>query len=319
VLASVTASTCLLLATELTLRGYNWILNREWLAAASSPIGNFTAAGLRAADAVPHSIADGRFHVAIVGDEVSLGGIHNDGALSQLEVLVPGLRVTNFSVPDSGPRQFAADLTDRVLDCRPDLVLTFFSPSDDILSESAGSDFFDWRSLAVAKRFGSARPAQTATDAGATFLQAVGKELSVCRTPIDRATQQRWQKAVNHLDELVRACRRRKVEVALVVVPGEFQLNRVLLETLCRRMGYESKDLDLELPQRRLAEFAGDRQIPCVDLLPHLRLCEASPYEHESRQWNGEGTAIALRTIGGWIQSRYGVTLPETVRIADRR
>jgi hypothetical protein len=319
-LASVAVAAGLLLAAEVTLRGCDWILNRGWLDLANSPAGgNVAAAGLAAAAPLPVPNADGRFHVTIVGDEVTLGGIHNDGALSQLEVLVPGVRVTNFSVPNAGPRQYAADLTRRVLDCRPDLVLTFVSPGEDILSESSGSDLFNWRSLAVVKHWAIAHSAPSTPDADRTFLQSVGNELSVCRTPIDATTQRRWRKTLGHLEDLVRTCQRRKVDVALVVVPGEFQLNRVLLETLCRRMGYESKDLDLELPQRRLADFAGSHQIPCVDLLPHLRLCESSPYERDTRQWNAAGTAVALQTIGGWLQSRYGTMLPAAVRIADRR
>jgi hypothetical protein len=317
VLASVTTGAGLLLAGELTLRGYHWMLSHDWIAAAVSPFANIATAGIAAADAAPNPNTDSRFHVAIIGDEISLGGIHNDGDLSQLEVLVSGLRVTNFSVPNTGPRQYVTELTHRVLDCRPDLVLTFVSPGDDVLAEPAGSELFDWRSLAVARQLVSTQPARVAVDG--TFLQIAGRELSVCRTPIDRATQRRWQKTLQHLDDLVRACHQRKVEVALVVVPGEYQINRVLLETLCRRMGYEAKDLDLELPQRRLAEFAGNHQVPCVDLLPHLRLCEKSPFEHETRQWNTAGTAIALQTIGGWIQSRYGTGLPVAARMATVR
>lgn len=318
--ASVTLCAGLLLAAELTLRGSSFVLNQNWCAAElPATAGQLTTAGIVSAGAEPNPNADSRFHVAIVGDEITLGGIHNDGALSQLEVLVPGLRVTNFSLPNAGPRQYAADLTRRVLDCRPNLVLTFVSPGEDVLSESAGSDFFDWRSLAVAKRFVPASSARPMTERDGAFLHAAGRELTVCRTPTDAATQRRWQKTLRHLDDLVRTCHRRHVDVALVVVPGEFQLNRVLRETLCRRLGYGPEDLDLELPQRRLAEFADHCRIPCIDLLPHLRLCEESPYERETRQWNADGTAVALNTIGGWMQSRYGATLPTTANVVTRR
>ena len=75
-------------------------------------------------------------------------------------------------------------------------------------------------------------------------------------------------------------------------------------------MGYQQDQIDLDLPQRRLATYASARQIPCIDLLPHLRLCEQPPYERNARQWNAEGAAVATRTVSGWLQSRYANALP---------
>ena len=105
-------------AAEASLQGFAWMTDRDWLPTAATtrqPPG-FSAAGMlgEVASAVGLE-SDSRFHVAIVGDEVTLGGIHNDGALSQLEVLVPGVRVTNFSVPNVGPREYADDLARRVV------------------------------------------------------------------------------------------------------------------------------------------------------------------------------------------------------------
>ena len=201
-------------------------------------------------------------------------------------------------------------------------MLTFVSVGDDILAESAGSEWFDWRSLALSRlplaRQLVYRQASPASRDETTFLQTAGRELTVCRTPIDATTSRRWQKALGHLDGLVRTCQRSNVDLALVMVPGEFQVNHVLLETLCRRMGYQQQEIDLDLPQRRLATFAGDRQVPYVDLLPHLRLCEESPYERDTRQWNAEGTAIALRTVGGWLQSRYGDVIPTSGQVSTK-
>ena len=309
-------------ASELSLRGYALIVDSPWCQAITSRRwqATFASAGMLGR---PASVDIGsRFHVAIVGDEVTFGSIRNDGALSQLEVLVPGVRVTNFSVPNVGPREYAQDLAQRVIDCRPDLVLTFISVGDDILAESAGWEWFDWHSLhlsrlTLARHFAKPLPAKSAPFSDAdSYLRVTGRELSVCRTPVDGSTDGRWQKALQHLDGLVRNCQRSQVDLALVLVPSEFQVNRVLLETLCRRMGYAEKQIDLELPQRRLATFAGDRQVPYVDLLPHLRLCQEPPYERSTRQWNAEGTAVALRTVGGWIQSRYAAIIPATGQVS---
>lgn len=318
----------LLVCAELALRGYTWTNSNPWLAGnllRPRPLNVATAGFVGPATPAVTLDRDSRFHVAIVGDEVTLGGIHNDGALSQLEVLVPGIRVTNFSMPQAGPREYASELTDRVLDCQPDLVLTFVSVGEDILSESAGAELFDWRSLQLsqlplARQLARTRvkdTPDTSTDP-ADFLQLLGRELSVCRTPIDTATERRWKKTFRHLDGLVRECQRSQIEMALVVVPSQFQVNQVLCETLCRRMGYQHQQLDLDLPQRKLATFAGDRKVECVDLLPHLRLCDEPPYERSTRQWNTTGAAVAVRTIGGWLQARYGEVIPTTSQISRK-
>jgi hypothetical protein len=318
---AIFASILMTVVAEVSLRSYTWVTNHDWFLAEvkqSQPAG-FAAAGVVGLpNAAMNLDGDSRFHVAIVGDEVTLGGIHNDGALSQLEVLVPGVRVTNFSIANVGPREYAQNLAQRVIECHPDLVLTFVSVGDDILAESAGSDWFDWRSLELSRLRFTRRFVKPAAPEAMPFLQRVGRELVVCRTPIDPQTNRRWQKVFRHLDALVRTCQRSNVDVALVVAPSEFQVNHVLLETLCRRMGYEQQEIDLDLPQRRLATFAGDHQVPCVDLLPHLRLCEEPPYERSTRQWNAEGTAIALRTVGGWLQSCYGDVIPATGQVSKK-
>jgi hypothetical protein len=116
------------------------------------------------------------------------------------------------------------------------------------------------------------------------------------------------------LDELVGDCRRQQMAVALVVVPGEFQVNPMLCDTLRQRLGYERQDLDLELPQRRLAAYAESRRVPLLDLLPHLRLCEEPPYQRNDDAWNEQGSLVAAQAIGGWLQSRYGGLISATAQ-----
>jgi hypothetical protein len=92
----------------------------------------------------------------------------------------------------------------------------------------------------------------------------------------------------------------------LVLVPGEFQVNRTLCDMLVRRLGCTSEQFDVELPQRRLAGFAEGRQLPVLDLLPHLRLARQSLYRPNATAWNEQGSVAAASAIGGWLQSRYG-------------
>jgi hypothetical protein len=117
---------------------------------------------------------------------------------------------------------------------------------------------------------------------------------------------QRWQHRFQALDDLLAECRAADLTVALVLVPGEFQVNRVLCDTLARRAGCRSEQIDVELPQRKLAAFAERQGLALVDLLPSLRLCRESPYQRNSATWSDAGHEAAAAAIGGWLESRYG-------------
>ncbi|MGH7858025.1 MAG: alginate O-acetyltransferase AlgX-related protein, partial [Candidatus Binatia bacterium] len=57
--------------------------------------------------------------------------------------------------------------------------------------------------------------------------------------------------------------------------------------------------LDRNGPQRRLLRFAGERGIPCIDLLPPLREAGRSEpvYFQVDRHFNRLGHAVAAREI----------------------
>jgi len=127
----------------------------------------------------------------------------------------------------------------------------------------------------------------------------------------------RWQATLAHLDRLLENCQRQQMPLALVLVPGEFQVNRGLCVTLARRMGCPAEQFDVDLPQRRLAGFADHRKLPLVDLLPYLRLCRQSPYEPNATAWNEQGHAVAASAIGGWLVSRYGSQLASAAQLSS--
>jgi hypothetical protein len=73
-----------------------------------------------------------------------------------------------------------------------------------------------------------------------------------------------------------------------------------------RRTGQSAAEFDVDLPQRRLAEFAETRRVPVLDLLPHLRLGGPSLYERNATVWNEHGHSAAASAISHWLESRYG-------------
>jgi hypothetical protein len=201
---------------------------------------------------------------------------------------------------------------------RPDLVLAMVRLEHGLKPIAAPGDAFDWRSLETARLLSAllaTRPSATLKDmdaclpvasgAGGPLEGCDGRRLAICRTPLDDAAKAQWRATFDELDGLLADCAESHVRVALVVVPDGFQVNRVLCDTLRRRAGYEPSELDLALPQRRLATFAEQRRLPLVDLLPYLQASRDPVYQHATGGWNEQGKAVAGRAISGWLESQY--------------
>jgi hypothetical protein len=263
----------------------------------------------------------GIFRIAVLGDDLTLSGTYDSNCVKQLARRVPGVEVYHFGVPTAGPREYSAQLAGEVAQFQPDLVLVFLSIGDDITHEVPLPTIFDWRGLRILQR--TAGPRFLASNgllsftAGAadmplnheSYLRSCARRLVVCRTPIDDSMHRRWQQSLAHLDNVVRQCRQQEVPMALILAPGEFQVSRTLCEALRRRAGYGAEELDLELPQRRLAGFADQRQLPVLDLLPHFRAAEISPFGQNAHHWNDHGHSIAADVLSSWLQTRFGAMI----------
>lgn len=256
----------------------------------------------------------GIFRIAVLGDGVTLSGDAQTNCLAQIERRVPGIEIYNFGIPQAGPREYAAQLAHDVLQFRPDLVLTFFSVGDDLTEELPLPGVFDWRGLrmyqlgarnrSLGHRCDAAKTTSTG-DCREAYLRRCAAHLAVCRTPIDEQMGLRWQEARTHLSQMADICRRQQIPLALVVVPGPFQVNATLCDAMRRQAGYEPKQVDLQLPQRRLAALAGEQSIPVVDLLPYFQSCGQTTYERYQHELNEQGNRLATEVIGRWIEQQY--------------
>jgi len=268
----------------------------------------------------------GVFRVAVLGDGLTLSGSYKTNCLSLLEPLVPGIEIYHFGLPRAGPREFAAQFVLDVAEFQPHLVLAFFSVGDDVTGQSHSHAAFDWHGVRLARLVTELlpeRPSKNTVLDGASaaadyedYLRQCVQRLAVCRTPIDDELDRLWRQSLAQLGDLLRQCRRRELPLALVVVPVEYQVDRRLCETLRRRAGYEPGQLDLELPQRRLAQFASAHDLPLIDLLPHLRASEKSPYLRQASNWNDEGHALAGQALRGLLQAHFGETIAVVPRPA---
>jgi len=265
-----------------------------------------------------HARRPGHFRVAVLGGSTALSGNPQTNCLDQLEARVPGVEVYNFGLPRSGLWQYAAQLERDVVTFQPDLVLAFFTVGQDVTADPPVPSKFDWRSLRLCRLAAatlglSTRGGQNfATDGMQdfeTYLSACSSRVSVCRTPTDDTIEQRWQVTRTRLVDLIRRCHRQGIEVALVVVPEDYQVNPIVCQALRRRLGYEANQLDLELPQRRLTRLAEELELPSLDLLPYFRATESCTYTRDEGQWNDRGNQVAGEALGGWLQARFGATI----------
>jgi hypothetical protein len=134
-----------------------------------------------------------------------------------------------------------------------------------------------------------------------TFCEIEARRLVVCRRDSDAVLEKQWQRALGELDRLAHSCQDRGVPLAVVLIPDEFQVNDAVLEAAVAEAGWSRSQIDLEAPQRRLAEFCGVRRVACLDLLPAMR---STPdcYAPRDTHWNKAGNHLAAREIAAWLK-----------------
>jgi hypothetical protein len=318
------------LRTHHVARQHGWLARAAGLPAPTDDVnllGPFSDGPHIAAARVAHLTA-GPFRVAVLADKESVRGARHNGYLARVGQILPGLEIVPIALPRPWSSASSNDLTAQLSAARPDLVLAVLSLCNDLTHQAPTASWFDWRQFEIARLVigtheGPAHeldvsPVSTAGgDEFESFLRGLAPQLAVCRTPIDESMRSRWQQAFSSLDQLVCHCRDQELAVALVLVPGEFQVNRVLCATLVRRSGCTADQLDVELPQRKLAGFAEQHGVPLIDLLPSLRLCPQSPYERNTAVWNEHGNTAAAAAIGGWLESRYGGQLAVAAQLSS--
>lgn len=263
---------------------------------------------------------ESRLRIAALGDESVLCGDAESNFLAQCERLTPGVEVLNFGLPQASPREYAAQLKDAVAPCRPDVLLVCISVASDVTDAPPLPGPFDWRSLHLVQRSmnSSLLPLECGdniygcTPDGAqrtAFLDEAVQQLEVCRVPVHDSLQERWRAVFDHIDGILRRCRDADIEPTLVVLPCQFQVDERLLQTLRRRAGYRSDQIDIDLPQRRLSAYAKDRRVQLLDLMPHLRASRAPTYCCDVAHFNEHGNTLAATILSEWLESEYGSML----------
>ena len=288
----------------------------------------------------------GVVRIAVLGGQAAISECDGGDLVTRIEERLPGVEIYNFSLPNAGLRDYAVLAARDVFSYQPDMLIVVLSAASDIVEPPEQSCWFDPRGLGTyqlaALSFGgpgqnrsigvSATPQISSPvaahdeavvsencrkisydslrcgsiDASDQQLEMETRRLRVCRTPIDVAIHERWRESFANLDRIDRICRDRGVPWALVVVPAPFQLNSGLCDVLRRRAGYQSTDLDLELPQRRLRAYAKERKLVMLDLLPYLRTSRDPAYSPQAHRLTAAGSVAAADILGQWIPSHFG-------------
>jgi hypothetical protein len=329
----VTATILLLIGGEAALRAHTLALDGGWFDRASG------MARVVAFENTPSNVASadeldlrfvqlnsGRFRVAIVADQATLDEAERNGYLSRVQRLLPGLEIVPLCVAQPWSIASPGDVSQRLAAIRPDVALAMISVCENLAHEPAAVSWFDWRQLAVVRWLAGQNiapaPAEQVSavrggDDFESFLRAMGPQLAACRAPVDAVMRARWQRTFSALDDVVVSCRKQQLPLGLVLVPGQFQVNRTLCETLARRTGHTAEQIDVDLPQRSLTGFAEHRGLPVLDLLPHLRLSPQPLYQPSTASWNERGNAAAAAAIGGWLESCYGGQLALAAQLSS--
>lgn len=263
---------------------------------------------------------DGAGRVAVLAGDV---GLWDDVGRSWLDCVERGdvpLEICNCSLAGSRAVHHAAMLAREVTPLRPRTVLVVLDVASLGQPGLALPGRFDWRSFQLYQRFAGLAPAgeaRAADRAGACATPSTSdawpQMLSACRSPIPEEVQDRYRETQAAVQRLADQCGQRNIELKLVLAPASYQVDRGLCRRLCLRYGLDIGELDLELPQRRLAACAAQCGAQSLDLLPLMRAADESLYERESNAWNRAGHALVGRTVAQWL------TAPEQVaRRTDR-
>jgi hypothetical protein len=259
--------------------------------------------------------------IAALGDSFAVGAAvpFSENYLTLLQHRLSAKEVCNFGVSGAGPREYLAVLRRDAWGVEPDLVLVSVFVGNDITEALPAPRDLDprchalyllcergWRAARERARRHGQIPDRLAAPplSEETYREVEARRLAVCLTPPSAAMEKKWRRALGYLDGLVADCRRRRVAVAFVLIPDEFQVNPAVLDRAVRDAGVDRAAVDLELPQRRLSAFCGERGVPCLDLLGAFR-GEPDTYAPRDTHWNIRGNRLAAERIAAWLQDRF--------------
>lgn len=167
---------------------------------------------------------------------------------------------------------------------------------------------------AILEKTGLTRPERTRALSGdlreVQLWSAVGTVSLLRQSP--PALEDAWRLVFGHLDAMQVACRARGIPLAVVLIPYKIQVVPERRQVEEARLGLRETDLDLDLPNRRVAAWGRARGVPVIDLLPDFGAARdpASLYFRVDSHWSDRGHEFAGRVLAARLLSAKLVPAP---------
>jgi hypothetical protein len=266
--------------------------------------------------------------LAVLGDSFAVGPAvpFADNFLTMLEEKLADLEVYNFGISATGPREYQAVLQDDVWQFDPDMVVVCIFVGNDITESLAVPRGMSLRKHALYQftvkawrlTHESVRQPVLSIASGPdqfprpplaeeTFREIEARRLLVCQNPPPPGMEKKWQRALLHLEQIIRDCEKHHIPLGFILIPDEFQVNRSAQMTALQDAGLSPDEVDLDLPQHRLRAFYLDRGVQCLDLKPFF---EGVPetYAPRDTHWNARGNRLAAEQIARWLSDRLNLS-----------
>jgi len=241
--------------------------------------------------------------------------------------------VVNAGYPAQGPEQHAIVLERHCQELAPDLVVLGFFVGNDFIDNVPGTkqivvnDVHHWVGAeGPLHLFG--QPLLPDSRVRAALLQAIQVSLALRRArregssgmmteelflELERARLRPWTRAGRAdrhyrlaegaawagLDRMRALLAKRGIGFVIAAFPDEIQVSPALLARVRARFGLDEGDIDLDLPQWQLKEYAARYGLPYIDLLPRFRAAAAEQvlYLERDSHWNPAGNALAADVL----------------------
>lgn len=282
----------------------------------------------------------GIMRVAAIGDSFFVAYVPRpQGVIARAEALLAAegapVEVYNFGMLASDIDDYRIVIEQEALAFHPDLVLLSIYLGNDLRISTAKTAFdhrsyASFRALSDIRRRIAARQIVSAgefrditRDVGAgpdldapittreRYLQTVRRQLTFFREDGSSKIARAWYDSLAGLARIALLCRERGVPLAVVLSPSHPQVSRAVLEEGARSAGIDPAGLDVALPQRRLAAFLAERDVPVLDLLPAFERAarERDPdgfYLVNDIHWSVSGNEIAAQEIARFVADQAG-------------
>lgn len=273
---------------------------------------------------------DGDFRIVALGDSFAFGVVpYEDNYLTLLErrldAVRPVVEVLNMGIPRTAPADYLSLLVTEGFELEPDLVLVSVYIGNDLIEtyrslhreRSLADRSYLISLLRFAFRLRQATEStavydhrayndESRTFSRASYIEILGNRAKVYMVGWD-GLEESVDAAVGAIERIAELCRRRGIEVAVVLIPEETQLDPELQAALPATYKlYREHEMDYLQPNRILAARLDALGLPWLDLYPASVEAARSErlYKPYDSHWGIAGNRLGAREIAAFLLDR---------------